>query len=150
MMKRLVSFTLIASLSVLTAPAQKSSEYLMSTETLKQISLDMAQAMKARDADGLSQILADDWTAFGFGEDKLVTKQKVVGDLKSGRYTLKTFTLGPMYVKLLGDVGVVQGVVNETWVYDGQQGAGKYVWMDVFAKRDNKWVIVRSQSAGVS
>ena len=31
----------------------------------------------------------------------------------------------------------------------GKDTSGKWVWMDVFAKRDGKWVAVRSQAAMV-
>jgi hypothetical protein len=50
-----------------------------------------------------------------------------------------------MDVKVLGSVAVVQGSDTEKSTNDGKDSSGKYVWTDVFAKRDGKWVAVRSQ-----
>jgi len=52
-----------------------------------------------------------------------------------------------MDVKVLGDVAVVQGSHVETSTTNGQRVSGEVVWMDVFANRNGKWVVVRSQSA---
>jgi microcompartment protein CcmK/EutM len=52
-----------------------------------------------------------------------------------------------MDVKVLGDVAVVQGSHVEMSTKNGQRISGEVVWMDVFANRDGKWVVVRSQSA---
>ena len=54
-----------------------------------------------------------------------------------------------MYVKVLGNVAVVQGSATEKRTTGGQDSSGKSVWMDVFVKRGDKWVIVRSHSAKV-
>jgi hypothetical protein len=50
-------------------------------------------------------------------------------------------------VKVLGNVAVVQGTNTEkSTSTNGKDSSGKYAWMDVFVRRDGKWVIVRSQS----
>jgi len=41
---------------------------------------------------------------------------------------------------------VVQGSDTEKSSMNGKDTSGKWVWMDVFAKRDGKWVAVRSES----
>ena len=40
-------------------------------------------------------------------------------------------------------------VDTEKSITRGKDSSGKYVWMDVFVKRDGKWVAIRSQSAMV-
>ena len=62
---------------------------------------------------------------------------------------LESFDFGPMSVKVLGNVAVVQGSDTEKSTANGKDSSGKFVWMDVFAKREGKWVAVRSQSAMV-
>jgi len=54
-----------------------------------------------------------------------------------------------MEVKVLGNVAVVQGSHTEKSTTNGKDTSGKWIWTDVFVKRDGKWLIVRSQSAMV-
>jgi hypothetical protein len=54
-----------------------------------------------------------------------------------------------MDVKVMGSVAVVQGSDTEKSTTKGKDTSGKWIWMDVFVKRDSKWVAVRSQSAKV-
>jgi hypothetical protein len=55
-----------------------------------------------------------------------------------------------MDVKVLGNVAIVQGSDTEKSTMNGKDTSGKWVWMDVFVKRDGKWVAVRSQAARVT
>jgi ketosteroid isomerase-like protein len=115
-------------------------------ETVKQIEHDWVDAAIAGDADKVSQILADDWVGVGYNGAR-ETKPHHLADMKSGTTKLLSFEFGPMDVKVLGSVVVVQGSNTEKSVSsDGKESSGKFAWMDVFAKRDGKWVIVRSQS----
>jgi hypothetical protein len=104
--------------------------------------------MKAGDIDKLSQIVADDWTGIGYDGSK-ETKQSSLAAWKSGAEKLESVEFGPMDVKVMGSVAVVQGSDTEKSTTKGKDTSGKWVWMDVFAKRDGKWVVVRSQSAMV-
>ena len=115
-------------------------------DTIKQLEQDYGNAIQAADTDKLNQILADDWTNLG-QTGELLTKQNFLSDLKSGKYKLVSFQIGPMYVKVLGNVAVVQGSVSETSIADGKESTHKSVWMDVFEKRGDKWMVVRSQTA---
>jgi len=49
----------------------------------------------------------------------------------------------------LSRVAVVQGSVTEKRTDRGQDTSGHGSWMDVFVKRGDKWVIVRSHSSWV-
>jgi uncharacterized protein (TIGR02246 family) len=118
------------------------------SDAVKQLEHDWTDAMKAGDADKLGQILADDWTGLGY-DGKKSTKQSYLADLKSGASKLESFEFGPMDVKVLGNIAVVQGSDTEKSTTNGKDSSGKYVWMDVFAKRDGKWQAVRSQTAKV-
>ena len=46
-------------------------------------------------------------------------------------------------------VAVVQATVTEKRTYKGQDTSGHGSWMDVFVKRGDKWVIVRTLGARV-
>ena len=118
-------------------------------QAIKQLEHDWTDAAKAGDIDKLSQILADDWTSIGYDGSK-ATKQSMLADVKSGANKLESFEFGPMDVKVLfGSVAVVQGSDTEKSTSKGKDTSGKWVWTDVFVKRDGKWVAVRSQSAKV-
>jgi uncharacterized protein (TIGR02246 family) len=115
-------------------------------EAVKQIEHDWVDAVKAGDADKVTEILADDWIGVGY-DGARETKKNHLAEMKSGTAKLESFEFGPMDVKVLGSVAVVQGSNTEkSTTIDGKDSSGKYAWMDVFVKRNGKWVIVRSQS----
>lgn len=117
-------------------------------EEIRQLERDWTDAMKAGDADKLGQLLADDWSSLGF-DGKRTTKTQYLGDIKSGASKVESVELGPMDVKFIGAVAVVQGSDTEKSSTKGKDTSGKWVWMDVFVKRNGKWQAVRSQAAMV-
>jgi ketosteroid isomerase-like protein len=150
-MKKLVGAVLLVSACVglAFAQAQKAPAKGPSVAgAVKQLEHDWADAMKAGDTDKLGQILADDWAGIGYDGSK-ETKQSYMADWKSGKSKLESFEFGPMDVKVMGSVAVVQGSDTEKSTTNGKDSSGKFAWMDVFAKRDGKWVAVRSQTAMV-
>jgi ketosteroid isomerase-like protein len=120
----------------------------VSAEAIKQLERDWSEAQKARDIDKLSQILADDWSGLAF-DGARSTKKEFLNDVKSGASKIESFEFGPMDVKVIGTVAVVQGSDTEKSSAKGKDTSGKWVWMDVFVNRDGKWRAVRSQSAMV-
>ncbi|MGO9641069.1 MAG: nuclear transport factor 2 family protein [Candidatus Acidiferrales bacterium] len=127
-----------------TPPANDSSI----AQAVKQVEHDWTDAMIAANVDKLDQILADDWVAIG-PDGSSETKAAYLADMKSGTLKIETFDFGPMDVKVLGNVAVVQGSDTEKSSYKGKDTSGKWAWMDVFVKRNGKWVAVRSQNAKV-
>jgi len=115
-------------------------------DTLNQLERDWADATKAADTDKLSQIVADDWRGVGYA-GKVSSKESFLSYVQSGKSRLESFEFGPMDVKVLGNIAVVQGSITENRNTDGQESIFKAAWMDVFEKRGDKWVVVRSQSA---
>jgi ketosteroid isomerase-like protein len=113
-------------------------------DAVKQLEHDWTDAAKAGDTDKLGAILADDW--MGIGPDgKVGGKKAYLADYKSGASKLESFEFGPMDVKVLGSTAVVQGSDREKSMTAGKDSSGKYAWMDVFVKRGDKWVAVRSE-----
>jgi uncharacterized protein (TIGR02246 family) len=148
-MKKLAAAVLLVSACVGLALAQTQTPPAKgpsAAESVKQLEHDWADAVIAGDADKVNQILADDWVGVGYDGGK-ETKPKHLADMKSGKFKLESFEFGPMDVKVLGNVAVVQGTNTEkSTSTNGKDSSGKYAWMDVFVRRDGKWVIVRSQS----
>jgi ketosteroid isomerase-like protein len=154
-MKKFIATLLIACVGVGLAFADTPSPTAASTakepsvsQTIKQLEQDWTDASKAGDASKLDQILADDWVGLTF-DGRKETKQTVLARVKSGKDTTESVENGPMDVKVLGSVAVVQGSDTEKSMTNGKDSSGQYVWMDVFAKRHGKWVAVRSESTMV-
>jgi ketosteroid isomerase-like protein len=118
------------------------------SQAIKQLEQDWTDAMKAGDADKLGQIVADDWIGLTYEGGK-ETKQSLLAGVKSGKDKAESIENGPMNVKVLGSVAVVQGSDTEKSMTNGKDSSGKFVWMDVFVKRDGNWVAVRSESTMV-
>ena len=118
-------------------------------EAIKQLGQDMGNAMVAGDIAKLNQIFADDWATIGITSGKMITKEKVLNDFRSGKDKLVSFELGPIDVQVFGDVAVAHGGVTEKRIRDGKDDSGEGVWMDLLEKRAGKWVVVRSASANV-
>jgi ketosteroid isomerase-like protein len=116
--------------------------------TIKQLEQDMGDAMVAVDIDKLNQIFADDWATIG-ESGKIITKERVLNDFKSGKDKLVSFEQGPIYVQVVGDVAVAHGSVTEKRTRDGKDTSGESLWMDLLEKRVGKWVVVRSAGASV-
>jgi hypothetical protein len=116
------------------------------SQSLKQLEQDWSDAMKVGDTDKLGAIVADDWVGISY-DGKMTTKKSIMAEVKAGKDKTDSIEMGPMDVKVIGNVAVVQGSDTEKSSMDGKDTSGKWVWMDVFVKRDGKWVAVRSQSA---
>ena len=117
-------------------------------EAVRKLEVDMGDAMVAVDIDRLNQIFADDWATVG-SSGRIITKEKVLQDFKSGKDKLVSFANGPIDVQVFGDVAVAHAGVTEKRIRDGKDDSGESVWMDLLEKRAGKWVVVRSASTGV-
>jgi ketosteroid isomerase-like protein len=117
-------------------------------ETMKQFAQDTGDAMVAADVDKLNQIYADDWATVD-SSGKILTKESLLSNFKSGKHKLLSFELGPMAVQVFGDVAIVQASVTEKRLHDGRDISGQFVFMDLLKKRGDKWVIVRTLGAKV-
>jgi ketosteroid isomerase-like protein len=121
----------------------------MVVETIKQLEQEIGDAMVARNIEKLNQTYANDWATIG-SSGKIFTKESLLDDFKSGTHKLVSFENGPMDVRVLGDVAMVQASVNEKRIQGGKDISGEFVFMDLLKKRAGKWVIVRTLGARVS
>ncbi|HXW91895.1 MAG TPA: nuclear transport factor 2 family protein [Terriglobales bacterium] len=117
-------------------------------DAVRKVERDMGDAMVAVDIDKLKQIFADDWATIGTS-GRIITKEKVLQDFKSGKDKLVSYENGPIDVQVFGDIAVAHGGVTEKRIRDGEDDSGESVWMDLLEKRAGKWVVVRSASASV-
>ena len=142
----LLTFLCIGSVSANASEA--SSGDAADVAAIKQLGQDMGDAMVAVDVDRLGQILADDWSSIA-SAGKVLTKEGLLRDFKSGKDKLEAFELGPMDVQVFGDVAVVHGSVTEKRSRDGHETSGQFVYMDLVKRRAGRWVVVQSAGARV-
>jgi ketosteroid isomerase-like protein len=148
-MKILVGLFLVCACFAPSHGQEKKPATSATADELKQLEHDWTDAMKAGDVDKLGQILADDWAGL-YSDGARKTKKQVLAEVKSGDSKLESFEFGPMDVKSFGTaVAVVQGSDTEKSSLKGKDSSGRWVWMDVFVKRNGKWQAVRSQAAKV-
>jgi ketosteroid isomerase-like protein len=121
----------------------------MVVESIKQFEQEIGDAMVARNTEKLNQTYADDWVTIT-SSGSVFTKESLLNDFKSGNHKLVSFETGPMDVRVLGDVAMVQASVSEKRIQDGKDISGQFVFMDLLKKRGGKWVIVRTLGARVS
>jgi ketosteroid isomerase-like protein len=117
-------------------------------EAIKQVERDWVDAMIHVDLARLNQIVADDWVETG-GSGKIGTKASFLDDVRSGAHKLETCDLGPADVKVLGNVAVLSGSATETRLRDGQPLTVHVGYMDVYVKRGDRWVVIRSHASKI-
>lgn len=131
---------------VLAQPPSVRSEDRSAAE-IKQRERDWADAEMALDVDKLSQIVADDWVEVIGNSGNMSTKASLLDHVRSGKNKLESCEFGRDDVKVFGNVAVVQASVTERRITDGQSSTFHVVYMDVWVKRGDRWVVVRSQAS---
>ena len=127
-----------------TAP-KKTATGNATADELRQIENDWVDAVKNRNADKLSDVLADGWVGLEW-DGKTMDKAKMLADLKSPGNSLENIEMGHMRVRFFGNTAVVTGSDTEKSMENGKDTSGKYIWTDVFVKQNGKWRAVSSQS----
>jgi ketosteroid isomerase-like protein len=141
-----VLFACVVAGLVFANSSKAASAVLSDEDTLRQLSRDWSEATKAIDINRLSQIIADDWRAVG-RSGKIRSKEYGLNYVRTRDIRLESYEFGPMDVRVLGNVAVVQGSISQHFINtkDGKHEDYKRAWMDVWEKRGDRWVVTRSQ-----
>jgi ketosteroid isomerase-like protein len=118
-------------------------------QTLMQLERDWSQASLKKDIDTLNKIMADEWVNIDF-QGKTVTKAQTIANLKTGLPATQAAGLGEMKVRVFGDSAIVTGSDTGKSGSKGKQVIEKYLWTDVFVRRNGRWQAVASQSTKVA
>jgi ketosteroid isomerase-like protein len=108
-----------------------------------QLERDWVQSWVTMDAAANDRIIADDF--LGTEPDgKRVTKADMMEELKADP-TLASNHLNEddLTIRFYGDTAVVIG--SESWKLKKNGETGRYIWTDIFVKRNGKWQVVASQ-----
>ena len=112
-------------------------------DQMKRLERDWTEAQRTGDTNRLNIILADDWVGVGVNGTK-TTKAEYLSSYKARDSQFDSVEVGDLDIVVIGNVAIVQGSDKEQSTYKGKDSSGKYVWMDVFEKKDGKWQAVRS------
>ena len=119
------------------------------SQTIRRLEQDWFSAMKSADTAKMDQIIADDWLDWSPNGAR-VTKAEELKSFKSGESKMSSYAIGPVDVIVVGTIAIAQGSDTEKSSYRGKDTSGKWVWTDVFVKRDGEWQAVRSQTTRVA
>lgn len=111
---------------------------------LMQMERDWTNGEVKKDITTLDRILADDWVGID-AEGKAETKMQFLESIKSSESKIDSATVAEMKVRIFGDTAVVTGINVEKSQAKGKDTSGRYVWTDVFVKRNGRWQAVASQ-----
>lgn len=109
---------------------------------------DYAKALIRKDRDFLMNYYAPDWRGgnwLGFW-----TKSTMIRAVLGDRYITKSMKLRDLTVRVIGNVGIVQGVDDEVTMVDGKNTSGKWSFTDVFERRGGRWVAVASHTSEIA
>ena len=117
-------------------------------QELMQLEQKLADAVMKGDVATFASHLADNVTLID-PSGMVNTKAQLEADIKSGVLKLESSKIEDMKVQAHGDVAIVTYKTTDKGMYKGQDISGEYRWIDVFAKRDGKWLLVAGQGTRI-
>jgi hypothetical protein len=135
--------------SVLVLAGSMMAQELSPAGTILENEKALGEAMIHRDVATLSRLVGDDWTIQS-AAGSTGTKAGFIEDVKTGRLVVSSFKLHDMHVRVFGDVAILQGADDEISSYEGKANNGTYNWLDVWVKRDGRWISVATQLTRVN
>ena len=136
-------FTVLACAATLAAPAYSATRARADERAIIAQEQELGRAMIGRDVAALSRIVGRDWvcqTASGTSG-----KAQFIADIAGGKLVVRKFVLHDVHVRVFGNVAYLMAADDEVSSYAGVDGSGTYNWLDVWQKRDGRWVSVASQ-----
>ncbi|MBB5326602.1 nuclear transport factor 2 family protein [Tunturiibacter gelidoferens] len=141
-MKRMIG--LFAMSILLTGVAAAAMDVPTAETTINDAEAALGVAMIHKDLATLDRLVGRDWTMQS-DSGTMGTKAGFLNDVRSGALIVKSFKLHDVHVRVLGDVAFVQAFDDEVSSYKGKDNSGTYNWLDVWEKRDGRWVSVATQ-----
>ena len=89
------------------------------------------------------RVVADDWIGTSWN-GQTQTKAQIVEELKTGVYKAPSVNVDNIKVRVFGDVAIATLSQTEKSQYKGKDSSGRYLYTDVWVKRNGKWQVVAS------
>ena len=103
------------------------------------------EAMIKGDYATFDSIIADDWVYHQAG-GTIATKASYIATLKSGDVKIKKAVRSDVKTRVFGDTAVVMGKTDVDANIKGEDKTLHLMYLNVWAKRDNKWKLVARES----
>jgi ketosteroid isomerase-like protein len=140
-MKRMIG---LFAVSILLTGVAAAMDVPAAEKTINDSEAALGVAMIHKDIATLDRLVGGDWTIQS-ESGTMGTKAGFLDDVRSGALVIKSFRLHDVHVRVLGDVAFVQGFDDEVSSYKGKDNSGTYNWLDVWERRDGRWVSVATQ-----
>jgi hypothetical protein len=75
------------------------------------------------------------------------TKSTMLKAVLDDRYSVRSMNLSNLEVKIVGTIGIVQGVSTEVTTVNGKDTSGRWGFTDVFEFRGDRWVVIASHTS---
>jgi ketosteroid isomerase-like protein len=113
-------------------------------QQILQIEREWVQSFETNDVNVPKKIIADDFLGTDI-DGKRYTKAELIAEMKPGEAFFEWHRLNEddVTIRFYGDVGVVNG--SESWKRKQDGKSGRYVWTDIFVKRNGTWQVVAAQ-----
>jgi ketosteroid isomerase-like protein len=112
---------------------------------LAQAAHDYDQAQVGSDEAALRRLLADDYVLQN-SSGAVEGKAQFIADQVAAGYRLDPFTVEEPVERVMGDVALLGGVATLTGTDGGRPYRVRLRFMDVWQKRDGRWVVVFTQA----
>jgi uncharacterized protein (TIGR02246 family) len=110
-------------------------------QALIKLEREWAEALVKADAATLERVMADDWSMTTW-DGKTQTKAQSIAEIKSGVSKFEAASVDNIKVRVFGDAAVVTLTQTEKSQERGKDSSGRYLYTDVWVKRDGKWQAV--------
>jgi hypothetical protein len=122
-------------------------------DALARIEYDFANMQITKDSVTIERVAAVMDERFRFTDparrDWGASKDQILMTIRSEKLVVTSTTFRPFTVRVFGSTAIVEGVNSSTGTFDGRDIGGTFAWVDVFEKRDGRWVWLFSQSGFV-
>jgi hypothetical protein len=141
-----VAFVWIAVCSLLCGLATAADDHAQDRQQILQLEREWNHVYLVNDAGPLEHIIADDFLGT-MPDGRRATKKDLIDEIK-GPSNLASSHINEddITIRYYGMTAIVNG--SESWTQkDGK--SGRYIWTDIFVKKDGRWQVVASQDLEV-
>lgn len=131
------------------APSATASPTENAEQVLAKMERDWADAIVKSDTATIDRILADDCIYTNW-DGTTETKAQHLEGIKSKVYKVESINLDNLKVRVFGDAAIVTVEQSEKSQWKGKDNSGRYLFTDIYVKRNGKWQVVAGHGCKVA